>query len=188
MNYSTLKEVYNVDTFEKEKEKKKKKKIKYDDTDEISSVSSLNLNNNMKQEKQSLNITNDIDTSQIKTLNLQPYYDEELEKYLTVNEPKPLQNNSLNSQNISIPVITPTTLQTSVISDIKPTNESITKNNTKLDNFYKNIINIGLFVFIGVLIIFLCDQITEIAINIGMKKTMLIMEKYLSEAHIVKDK
>jgi hypothetical protein len=51
----------------------------------------------------------------------------------------------------------------------------------KKDIFYKNLINIGIFIFIGVLIIFLCDQITEIAVNIGMRKTVLILQPYLKK-------
>ena len=33
-------------------------------------------------------------------------------------------------------------------------------------------INIGLFIFIGIFIIFVLDQITELAVHIGMKKTL----------------
>ena len=54
-------------------------------------------------------------------------------------------------------------------------------NKTNKDLFYKNIINIGLFIFIGIVIILLCDQITEVAINIGMKRTMTMLEPYLEK-------
>ena len=42
----------------------------------------------------------------------------------------------------------------------------------KINIFYKNMINIGLFIFIGIFIIFVLDQITELAVHIGMKKTL----------------
>jgi hypothetical protein len=42
-------------------------------------------------------------------------------------------------------------------------------------------INIGLYMLVGLLIIFICDQITEIAISIGMKKTVYILEPYLRD-------
>ena len=44
---------------------------------------------------------------------------------------------------------------------------------------YNNYINIGLFIFIGIAIILLCDQISEISINIGMRKTAKILEPIL---------
>ena len=53
------------------------------------------------------------------------------------------------------------------------------ENKMKKEQFYKNVVNIGIFIFIGILIIFLCDQITEIAIQIGMKRTTMLLEKYL---------
>jgi hypothetical protein len=56
----------------------------------------------------------------------------------------------------------------------------------KKDTFYKNLVNIGLFIFIGILIIFLCEQITEIAINIGMKRTLAILEPYIQKPKNVK--
>jgi len=47
--------------------------------------------------------------------------------------------------------------------------------------FYNNVVNLGLFVFIGIIIILLCDQITEIAIQIGMKRTMTMLQPYLQK-------
>jgi hypothetical protein len=71
------------------------------------------------------------------------------------------------------------------INNINNTNEKsqniVREMPDKKDIFYKNLINIGIFIFIGVLIIFLCDQITEIAVNIGMRKTVLILQPYLKK-------
>ncbi len=202
MNYSTLKEVYNVDTFEREK--KKKKKIKSEEIeDEYSTSVSIPV----------VSVDKDIIKTP-KITNIQPYYDEELEQYLQVNtESKvspiyPLkdisnESNEINiqkSSNLSLnitPTIEPsnqiakTALNTTQISQNSNVNTPIqvikdTKD-TKKEQFYKNMINIGLFVFIGILIIFLCDQITEISINIGMKKTMTLMETYLQEIRAKKD-
>lgn len=47
--------------------------------------------------------------------------------------------------------------------------------------FLNNVINLGLFIFIGIVIILLCDQITEVAIQIGMKRTMIMMQPYLQK-------
>jgi hypothetical protein len=47
--------------------------------------------------------------------------------------------------------------------------------------FYNNIINLGLFVFIGIIIILLCDQIAEVAIQIGMKRTINMLQPYLQK-------
>jgi hypothetical protein len=54
-------------------------------------------------------------------------------------------------------------------------------NKTTYDNndIYYNIMNIVLFIFIGIIVILLCDQITEIAIHIGMRRTIRILEPYL---------
>jgi hypothetical protein len=51
----------------------------------------------------------------------------------------------------------------------------------KPNTFYNNLINIGLFIFIGVVFILLCDQITELAIQIGMKRAINILEPYLQK-------
>jgi hypothetical protein len=51
----------------------------------------------------------------------------------------------------------------------------------KPNTFYNNLINIGLFIFIGVVFILLCDQITELAIQIGMKRAISILEPYLQK-------
>jgi len=46
-------------------------------------------------------------------------------------------------------------------------------------NIYNTLINISLFIFIGIVIILLCDQIVELAIQIGMKRTINILQPYL---------
>ena len=51
----------------------------------------------------------------------------------------------------------------------------------KPNTFYNNLINIGLFIFIGIIFILLCDQITELAIQIGMKRAISILEPYLQK-------
>jgi len=65
---------------------------------------------------------------------------------------------------------------------ITPNSEKPNANN--YDTFY----NIALFIFIGIVIILLCDQITELAINIGMKRTIEILEPYLNRPdNIIKE-
>lgn len=60
----------------------------------------------------------------------------------------------------------------------KDKNKDITEEKNKL---YNNYINIGLFIFIGIAVILLCDQIAELAINIGMRKTAKMLEPFLDK-------
>lgn len=46
----------------------------------------------------------------------------------------------------------------------------------KNTDIYKIILKILLFIFIGIVIILLCEQITNIAINIGMKNAITLFE------------
>jgi hypothetical protein len=123
---------------------------------------------------------------------VKPFLDDELEHYFNFNDyqntvPKPVTVPAVAPSAVPTSVapvassaaggttpVTPTAAVTPAAPAAKPTSQ------TKKDAYYKNLINIGLFVFIGILIIFLCDQITEIAINIGMKKTVYILEPYLA--------
>lgn len=179
MLYSTLKEVYNVDSFER---KKKKKKEEYqddeyeNDTDLVpkkpSVVSQLSQtsppNSPILKSIQHDNKDNKLSSS---INDIHPYYDKDLEQYLY--EPVaskentkslPLQFSKLNNrENFEY---SPRMMYDDSIQDAK-------------NIYYKNLVNIGLFIFIGILIIFLCDQITEIAINLGMKKTVKILQPYI---------
>ena len=56
--------------------------------------------------------------------------------------------------------------------------ESI-KENKKTQNIFNMLINIFIFVFIGVLIILLCDYMAELAIQIGSTKTANTLEPYI---------
>jgi hypothetical protein len=51
----------------------------------------------------------------------------------------------------------------------------------KISNFYKNIINIVLFILIGIFVIFLLDLLTELALHKGMKQTVQILLPLLEE-------
>lgn len=62
------------------------------------------------------------------------------------------------------------------------------KESEKKNRMYSNYINIGLFIFIGIAIILLCDQIAEIAINIGMRKTAKILEPYILKLQQINDR
>jgi hypothetical protein len=70
--------------------------------------------------------------------------------------------------------------------DTKPDEKKDEKKDAKpTSSFYNNLINIGLFIFIGVVFILLCDQITELAIQIGMKRAVSILEPYLQKVNNV---
>jgi hypothetical protein len=188
MIYSTLKEVYNVDSFEKEKKHKKKencesnKKIK-----DLYIQSMPSFCTDVPQSKK------------VAMENVKPFLDDELEQYLDYSSvaspqpvPKQLEQAQAAQQAVeqkqlaasvhqaaqaaqAAPVATPTVTVPQQQDDSKTASKQ-----SKNDIFYKNLINIALFVFIGILIIFLCDQITEIAVNIGMKKTVAILEPYIA--------
>ena len=186
MNYSTLKEAYSVDTFERERKSKSKKKHRNEtipetfveqDQDEDDTKSVEDIKPMEKSKKVSLATNKEI----LDEKTVKPFYDEELEKYLNVNdfqEPQPYypqtfsdENNMTNFKQVKEKPVIAKEIQSDII---RPKNTDYTK-----DIFYKNLINIGLFILIGIMIIFLCDQITEIAINIGMKKTFELLEPYL---------
>lgn len=259
MNYSTLKEAYSIDSFDKEKKKSKKSKTakieEVEDEDDSSDISQRDVKNinNIKNNQQERTIP--IPRQQQEKPNVlkgvQPHYDEELEKYLNVNDfqdndlhyypqdhnqsykntnfSSPQQNNSyigyendgkyeprqpyyrpvtrsydtLNDQYIEKPVrqqsataAAPPSVQYRPMKRVEQSEheyetERLHHRNYKespgkaiveeKETFYKNLVNIGLFIFIGILIIFLCEQITEIAINIGMKKTIMILEPYMKK-------
>jgi len=186
MNYSTLKEAYSVDTFERERKSKSKKKHRNEtihetfveqDHDEDDTKSIEDTKPMEKSKKVSLAANKEtLDEKTVK-----PFYDEELEKYLNVNdfqETQPYYPQTFSDENNMTnfkPAKEKPVINKEIQSDIiRPKNTDYTK-----DIFYKNLINIGLFILIGIMIIFLCDQITEIAINIGMKKTFELLEPYL---------
>jgi len=63
--------------------------------------------------------------------------------------------------------------------------EQIINSTSSYTKIYNILINIALFIFIGIVIILLCDQIVELAIQIGMKKTVNILEPYLKMQQVV---
>ena len=71
---------------------------------------------------------------------------------------------------------------------LQGSNENIVKKKNPINDFYKNIINIGLFILIGVFIIFLLDLLTELALHKGMKQTVEILIPLLEELKSLKDK
>jgi hypothetical protein len=88
---------------------------------------------------------------------------------------KTLEENTLKSQNAQMrkeEVQLPTTIHDAKL--IESINE-----NKKTQNIFNMLINIFIFVFIGILIILLCDYIAEIAIQIGSTKTANTLEPYI---------
>lgn len=197
MNYSTLKEAYSIDSFEKKN--KNKKKIRFDDEDiPVDYPKTERVEKVSNNSESSVDIARkeiyDIDDMSAREAHepkpsVEPYYDEDLEKYLNVDEFKssvpyspddqltqeqPKQVNKLKAPRLYQPD------NKNSAENEKNSQESQSRGTTATkDVFYKNLINIGLFILVGILIIFLCDQITEIAISIGMKKTVQILEPYL---------
>jgi hypothetical protein len=77
---------------------------------------------------------------------------------------------------------TPPTPPTSVpvpVAPATPPQEKFDKSD-KSDNYiYNAIFNISILLIIGIAIILLCDQIVELAIQIGMKRAVYILEPYI---------
>lgn len=199
MNYSTLKEAYSVDSFEKKIKNKKKKfddeevPVDYPKTERVEKISN-NSDSLTDVARKEIYEMDDVpkneyvrDTQETKPL-IEPYYDEDLEKYLNIDEFKSSTPYSPDDQlsqeqpkqviKQNVPRLYQPDNKDTTYSE-KNTQESQSHGAATKDMFYKNLINIGLFILVGILIIFLCDQITEIAISIGMKKTVQILEPYL---------
>lgn len=189
MNYSTLQEAYNIDSFKKIKNKKK---LKYDDEDDRSENLEKNMydieyaekrSNKVRKEIYDINTNKEDNKENISSKHdIEPYYDEDLEKYLNIND---FESNTITSENKSSEKTNEKRIIANDVNDVNNDNknikgspENVNISNQYNDIFYKNFINIGLFILVGILIIFLCDQITEIAISIGMKKTFQILEPY----------
>ena len=89
---------------------------------------------------------------------------------------KTVEENTLKSQNTEInqkeELKIPTTIHDAKL--IESINE-----NKKTQNIFNMLINIFIFVFIGILIILLCDYIAELAIQIGSTKTANTLEPYI---------
>jgi hypothetical protein len=184
--YSTLKEAYNIDTFERDK-KYKKKKAKCDEElmEESEEIKQPMASTSIEPQS---TICTKTQKPTVSMKNVKPFLDEELEQYLNVEDfknaiPEPNLATSASAAPVAFvePVtpVAPVTPVTSVTPATPVTTPPPVSNKDDKDLFYRNLINIGLFAFIGILIIFLCDQITEIAINLGMKKTVAILEPYL---------
>jgi hypothetical protein len=180
MIYSTLKEVYNVDSFEKERDKDKKHKKKDCES---------NRKNKDLYIQSSPSFCTAPPSRKVAMHNVKPFLDDELEQYLdysSVATPAPVTAQAVPSAVQPAPAVPPKEQPAPVTpaqakpETVAPAKASSSAELDKKDLFYKNLINIGLFVFIGILIIFLCDQITEIAVNIGMKKTVSILEPYIA--------
>ena len=204
MNYATLQEAYNEESFEKKRKKVPKEKFtnsEYSNQEECYYKNKFNIDtgscpekftNPNKKEKVSENTIEKVikprEQPEISPsiYNIQPYYDEDLDKYLNINDfNKRLLN---DDKQIDIKQIIEDKTEEKMEKFINPYNpilhddkQNNKQTNNKKDIFYKNIINIGLFIFIGILIIFICEQISEIAINIGMRRTFLLLEPYLEK-------
>jgi hypothetical protein len=67
-------------------------------------------------------------------------------------------------------------------------NNNNNNNKKSINNFYKSMINIGLFILIGIFIIFLLDLLIELALHKGMKQTVNILAPLLEELKTLRKK
>lgn len=190
MNYSTLKEAWDIDTFDKEKRTKSKskseKKLRNDYNDLDKKLEKFEIHK--KTEETEETEENDVIIVPKKVNNITPFYDKDLEKYLDINDTSPKIEKDIEDEN--------TNLTNKVVENFQ--NIEVINTNRELDNIQNNeieklkkknqnnkmYINIFLFLFIGIVIIFICEQITEIAINIGMKSCIKILKPYLDNNDI----
>jgi|DEB0MinimDraft_4_1074332.scaffolds.fasta_scaffold10133_5 hypothetical protein len=192
MNYSTLKEAYSIDSFEKKNKKKRVKieefenDVEYPVTERIDTINKqeevIETNKRQVPQKEVTQEMNDKFNENTK-IEVEPYYDEDIEKYLNIDDFKETNSFVANRKKTSDSNQKKDTECTEEKENIKPepiVDEPKPKQTPK-DIFYANLINIGLFMLVGFLIIFICDQITEIAISLGMRKTIHILEPYLQD-------
>lgn len=76
--------------------------------------------------------------------------------------------------------------QPPILEEYSP--EITTNKKNYINIFYKNIINIGILVLIGIFIIFLLDLLTELALHKGMKQTVEVLIPLLEELKDLKSK
>jgi hypothetical protein len=75
---------------------------------------------------------------------------------------------------------TPTPTPTPAVAPVAPAVAPAPTKTASADNYiYNAIFNISILLIIGIAIILLCDQIVELSINIGMKRTIHILEPFI---------
>ncbi len=69
--------------------------------------------------------------------------------------------------------------QPTPVATLTPTQEKSEKSGFSDNYIYNAIFNIAILLIIGIAIILLCDQMVELAIQIGMKRAVYILEPYI---------
>jgi len=115
------------------------------------------------------------------------YYDEDLEQYLQTKDMKAaptlintaIEKKDLNTQPYD-PESSPYAKALDVFKhDAIKTETATTQQPPKPVNPWQNIWDMLLFIFAGILIMFLCEQLFKMAMMIGMKRTIEMIEPYL---------
>jgi hypothetical protein len=119
------------------------------------------------------------------------YYDEELENYLSIKEhssmPVHQRTPSVSQNTPQLVSNTPPTIQnTPTTIQNTPTSSHIIKQNGMIESTDylqspQYIMDILLFVGVGILIILLCDQIFKLGMSFGMRDTVKVLMPYLEE-------
>ena len=115
-------------------------------------------------------------------------YKNAIDKQQTPNNPN---NNSVNYNNPENIPNSNNIINKIYEETIRPHDDMIINNPTRIienyeninktNNFYKTLINIAIFILIGIFIIYLLDLLTELALNRGMKKTLDTLLPLLEE-------
>lgn len=104
------------------------------------------------------------------------YYDEELEQYLQTKDNK---QQPLITQ--PTPVIDAPPPETHAPQVFEQTKDDAPKTIIS-DDAWQSFWDIFLYIFAGILIMFLCEQLFKLAMMIGMKRTIVMLEPYLKKS------
>lgn len=125
-------------------------KNKYNEVYEISLMNNNNNDSNYKF----------YDETTSKNNNVKPFFDDEI--YSSINEIKNTSNDIIKDDNLNYDNLL------FILNNIK--NNYFTIHDKELKKFYDILINLSFFIFIGLIIILLCDQITKLSNVIYIKE------------------
>lgn len=110
------------------------------------------------------------------------YYDEELEQYLQTKDVKPAPSLFVPPPpQKPLSQLPPEQTPAVVASNTAPSMDESQSKTIISDQAWQSFWDIFLFVFAGILIMFLCEQLFKMAMMIGMKRTVEMLEPFLKK-------
>jgi len=134
-------------------------------------VSGINNNNNDFNFKFTDEMSN---TNNI----VKPYFNNDLDVYLNFNDSNNIIKNTNNTNNDNDIILNKLNSYLNLFDFNDDDNDTVNNINTNnintnannIDTFYKSLINLCIFIFIGIIIIIICDQITKLAFIVSMNE------------------